>query len=126
MTYYYKHSFIVTFLEVFNLLAVCALRLSPHQSQTCTRQHKVLDERQAWLHQVRLLQIPIPPGTAPSKRQPKDWAVSRVKADVRLVESLGGEDGGSGLVMHLFDLDEDPTSSAYYLLGGNSWFSSLE
>ena len=63
----------------------------PHRPQTCAG--LAVDERQAWLHQVRLLQIPIPPGTAPSKRQLKDWAVSRVKADVRSVESLGGEDG---------------------------------
>lgn len=87
-------------------------------SQTCTRLQKAADEHQVWLHQARLLQFPIPPGTTPSKRELKDWVVSRAKADVRWVESLSGGDGVD-LVVYRFDFDEDPLVSAHYLPGGD-------
>jgi len=80
----------------------------------------VVDEHKVWLHQARLLQIPIPPVTPPSKGELKDWAVSRVKADIRWVESPS-RDGGDDLVMHRFDFDEDPLMSARYLPGGKSF-----
>jgi len=81
-----------------------------------------VDEHQVWLHKVKLLQIPIPPGATPSKRQLKDWAASRVKVDVRWVESRSGEDEGE-LVTHRFDFDEDPLRPRTAFPGGNSLIS---
>ena len=52
------------------------------------------------------------------KGELKDWAVSRVRADIRWVESSSGEDAGDDLVMHRFDFDEDALISARYLPGG--------
>ena len=150
---------ILCYCDLFDVLNLSAVRASQfswnpraHLSQACTRLQKAVSKHEVWLHQAMLLQIPIPPGPSPSKVELNDWVVSRVKTDIRWIESLSGEvdwssasdlegegsseDGrrsGDDLVMHRFDFDEDPLLSAHYLPGGKflvllhvSGFISLE
>lgn len=86
-------------------------------SQTCKRLQEAVDEHQAWFQQVKLLQIPISPGATPSKAELKEWAISRVKVDIRWIGGLN-EDNRDDLVMHRFDFERDPFTHAYYLPGG--------
>ena len=51
--------------------------------------------RSGWLHHVRCLQIPIPPGTTPSEAELKDWAMSRTRVDARWIRHHPGD-----LVVH--------------------------
>ena len=60
------------------------------------------DEHQVWLHQLRHLQIPIPPGMTPSKAELKDWVVSRTRVDFCWTKRRPGD-----LVLHSFETGTD-------------------
>ena len=66
-------------------------------SQACKRLRQIMDEHQVWLDQARRLQIPIPPGIAPSKAELKDWVISRARVDVCWIKRRPGD-----LVLHSF------------------------
>jgi hypothetical protein len=72
----------------------------------------VADEHQVWLHQARRLQIPIPPGTTPSKAELKDWVISRTRVDVCWVKSRPAD-----LTTHSFET-EDEFVDAHLIPGG--------
>ena len=61
------------FFDILNFSVVSASQFSrkhwSHLSQTCVQLRNAVDEHQVWLHQVERLQIPIPPGTTPSKKE---------------------------------------------------------
>jgi len=59
-------------------------------SQTCKQLQLVVDEHQVWLRQAIRIQVPIPPGTAPSKAELKDWVISRTRADVCWIKRRPG------------------------------------
>ena len=54
------------------------------------------------MHQVRRLQIPIPPGTVPTKAELKDWVISRTRVDVCWTKRRPGN-----LVVHSVKTDTD-------------------
>jgi len=56
------------------------------------------DEHQVWLHQARRLQVPIPPGTTPSKAELKYLVISRTRVDVCWIKRRPGD-----LVLHSFE-----------------------
>ena len=60
-------------------------------SQTCKWLQQMTDEHQIWLHQVRHLQIPIPPGTTPSKTELKSWAISHTRVDALWIKPAPGD-----------------------------------
>ena len=60
------------------------------------------DEHQVWLHQAKRLEIPIPPGPAPSKAELKGWVISRTRVDVCWIKRRPGD-----LVLHEFETDTE-------------------
>jgi hypothetical protein len=86
--------------------------LQLRHTQTCKQLQHVADEHQVWLCQVRHLQIPIPPGTAPSKAELKDWVISRTKVDVCWVKTRPAD-----LTTHSFET-EDEFVDAHLIPGG--------
>jgi len=80
--------------------------------QTCKRLQHTVDEYQVWLDQARSLQIPIPPGKAPSKAELKDLVISRARVDVCWTKSRPGD-----LSLHRFEMDSDFVG-AHFISGG--------
>jgi hypothetical protein len=70
-------------------------------SQTCKQLRHVADEHRVWLYQARRLQIPIPPGTTPSKAELRDSVISRTRVDVCWVKRHPGD-----LTTHSFETAE--------------------
>ena len=58
------------------------------------------DEHQIWLHQARRLEIPIPPGTTPSKAELRHWVISRIRVDFYWIKRRPAD-----LVLCSFELD---------------------
>jgi len=81
-------------------------------SQACKRLQLAVDEHQVWLRQATRLQIPIPPGTTPSKAELKDWVISRARVDFCWIKRRPGN-----LELHSFETD-DEFVDAYILPGG--------
>jgi len=79
--------------------------------QTCKQLQRVADEYQVWLDQARSHQIPIPPGTTPSKAELKDLVISRTRVDVCWTKSRPGD-----LSLHL--LTRDFFIDAHFIPGG--------
>ena len=63
--------------------------------QTCKRVNEASGEHQAWLNQVRRLQIPLPAGTVPPAAELKEWAISWLRSDERWIRprTTNGDDG---------------------------------
>lgn len=80
--------------------------------QACKQLQSVVDEHQVWLRQATRLQIPIPPGTAPSKAELKDWVISRARVEVCWIKRRPGN-----LELHSFETDNDFVG-AYIIPGG--------
>ena len=81
-------------------------------SQTCKQLQRTADEHQVWLHQAKCLEIPIPPGTTPSKADLKDWVISRTRVDVCWTKRRPGD-----LVLHSFETDAEFVD-AHFIPGG--------
>ena len=60
------------------------------------------DEHQVWLHQAENLQIPIPPGTTPSKAELKSWTISCAMVEFLWIKRRPGD-----LTLCSFETDTD-------------------
>ena len=69
-------------------------------SQTCKQLQRTADEHQIWLHQARRLEVPIPPGTTPSKTELRHWVISRTRVDFCWIKRCPAD-----LVLCSFELD---------------------